>query len=68
MQLYEYEFKNVRVKLRNGQEKEGFVGLYTRAEDNEPMVESIGLLPNEESKTGIEIYANEIKSIECVNA
>ena len=67
MKLYEYEFKNVRVVLRNGIVKEGFVGLYIPAIDNDPPRESIGLLEKKNSSTGIEIYADQIESIECLS-
>ena len=67
MKLYEYKFKNVRVKLKNGEEKEGFVGLYIPAIDNDPPKESIGLKENRESSLGIEIYADQIESIECLS-
>ena len=59
MKLWEYEGKNVRIIMADGEVFNGFAHDYTAAEDNEPYSESISI-------DNIELFANEIKSIELL--
>ncbi len=62
--LRDYLFKYVKVIDTDGETHRGFVDTYTSAADNDDTEPSISLLPNENSKSGIELYRSEIKSIE----
>ena len=64
MRLWEYSFKNVRVKLHDGSVFEGEVNDYTSAVDNEPDPESITV--KTEYGVYIELFAPEIASVEII--
>ncbi len=65
--LSEYEFKFVNIVDTYGKEyKNYYVYLYTSAANNEENEASIGILPSRESKSGVELFRSEIKSIELV--
>ena len=59
MKLWEYEGKNVRIIMTDGEVFNGFAHDYIAAEDNEPYSESISI-------DNVELFANEIKSIELL--
>lgn len=61
--LQDFLFKNVVVIDAEGKEHRGYVDLYSSAYDNDDTEESIGIIPNKQAKSGIELYASEIESI-----
>lgn len=61
--LRDFEFKNVIIITKEGKTLTGYVDTYTKALDNEPEENSIGLLPYKEASEGLEIYESEIESI-----
>lgn len=63
MKLWEYVGKNIKVTCNDGQIIEGKCDEYTQALDNEPEIASISIARTD---YGIEIYENEIKSIEVI--
>jgi len=63
MKLWEYVGKNIKVTCIDEQIIEGKCDGYTQALDNEPEIASISI---ERIGYGIEIYENEIKSIEVI--
>ena len=65
--LSKYEFKTVRVTATDGAVRTGFVDLYTSAADNDDTEDSIGIIPTRTSKSGTELYASEIQSIEILD-
>lgn len=44
-----------------------YVDVYTSAADNDDTEESIGLMPDENARVGIELYRSEIKSIKIID-
>jgi len=59
-------FKTVHIVDTDGNVYDGYVDTYTSALDNDGTEESIGILPDKNAKSGIELYASEIQSIEIV--
>ncbi len=66
IKLSNYLFKTVHIVDTAGDEYDGYVDTYTSAPDNDGTEESIGILPDKNAKSGIELYASEIKSIEMI--
>ena len=66
MRLYKYLCKDVKIKTIDGKECIGFVDMYCSADENDDGIESIGVLPNRNAKSGIELTALEIDSIEMI--
>jgi hypothetical protein len=65
--LEKYLFKNVEVVETNGKVHKGYVDLYESAlDDADRHEENIGIIPNEESKSGIFLYKSEIESIKVI--
>ena len=62
--LRDYMYKNVIVVDIDGIKHKGYVDMYCSAYDNGDTEDSIGIIPTENSKYGIELYLSEIKSIE----
>ena len=62
MKLWEYVGKNIKV-LSDGQIVEGYCDGYTQALDNDTEIASISI---EKEEYSIEIYENEIESIEIM--
>lgn len=63
MKLWEYVGKNIKVTCIDEQIIEGKCDGYTQALDNEPEIASISI---DREEYEIEIYENEIKSIEVI--
>ena len=61
--LSEFEFKDVVFTLTDGSVHKGYVDLFTKALDNEPEEDSIGVMPNKNSHEGIEYFLHEITEI-----
>ena len=66
MNISDYLFKNVKVISTDKQEYVGFVDMYNSASDNDEGVDSIGIIPNRNAKTGVELFATDIASIEII--
>ena len=65
MDLEKYLFKHVRVETVNGETIVGYVDMFCTAEENEePYLDSIGIISNRAAREGIELDESEIKSIE----
>ena len=64
--LEEYLSKRVKVKVDNNKEFIGKVVGYVPAEDNEPEVEEIDVL-NEQDNKNYSLFENEIKELEIIN-
>lgn len=65
MDLEKYLFKHVRVETVNGETIVGYVDMFCTAEENEePYLDSIGIIPSKAARAGIELDESEIKSIE----
>ena len=65
MDLEKYLFKYVRVETNYGEIIVGYVDMFCTAEENEePYLDSIGIIPNRAAREGIELDESEIKSIE----
>lgn len=60
--------KAVRITLKSGQIREGYVLTYTPAYDNEPKIETIDLLPTAASRSGEGVATRDIASIELLPA
>ena len=67
MELQDYLFKNVIIEDTEGKTHKGYVDLYSSAYDNDDTEESIGIIPTKNTKSGIELYASEIKSIKTID-
>ena len=65
MNLWEYVGKNIKVICDDGQIIKGKCDEYTQALDNEPEIASISIA---RIGYGIEIYENEIESIEVIDS
>lgn len=65
--LEEYLFKNVRIVDTEDITHTGYIDSFTSASDNDEGEESIGIIPNMDSKEGVELFSSEIKSIEVVS-
>ncbi|KOF56625.1 MULTISPECIES: hypothetical protein [Clostridium] len=63
MKLWEYTGKRIKVTCIDGKIIEGNCDCYTQALDNEPEIASISI---DKGSYGIELYENEIKSIEVI--
>ena len=65
MDLEKYLFKHVRVKTIYGETVVGYVNMFCTAEENEePYLNSIGIISSKAALSGIELDESEIKSIE----
>lgn len=65
--LRDFLYKKVVVVDIYGVEHFGYVDMYCSADDDpDDPEESIGLIPNENSKLGIGLFRSEIKSIELI--
>jgi len=64
--LQDFLFKNVVVVDIECKEYRGYVDMYCSDYDNDDTEESIGIIPDKEAKSGIELYASEIKYIKEV--
>jgi len=65
MDLEKYLFKHVRVETVSGETIDGYVDMFCTAEENEePYLDSIGIIPSKAARAGIELDESEIKSIE----
>lgn len=65
MDLEKYLFKHVRVETVYGETIVGYVDMFCTAEENEePYLDSIGIIPSKAARAGIELDESEIKSIE----
>lgn len=64
IELYDCLNKNVEVIDNEGNKYKGYVDMYISKADNDDTEESIGIIPNKDAKSGIELYASEIKSIQ----
>ena len=65
MDLEKYLFKYVRVETNYGEIIVGYVDMFCTAEENEePYLDSIGIIPSKAARAGIELDESEIKSIE----
>jgi hypothetical protein len=58
--------KSVRVTLKSGEIREGYVLTYTPAYDNEPQIETIDLLPTATARHGEGIPTADIAGIELL--
>lgn len=63
MNLWEYVGKNIKIICKDGQVIKGKCDCYTQALDNEPEIASISI---ERKGYGIEIFENEIRTIEII--
>lgn len=63
MNLWEYVGKNIKITCIDNQIITGKCDSYTQALDNEPEIASISI---DRGSYGIEIYENEIESIEII--
>ena len=70
MNLWEYVGKNIKVICNDGQIIKGKCDEYTQALDNEPEIASISIASISIARIGygIEIYENEIESIEVIDS
>lgn len=67
MDLEKYLFKHVRVETIYGETVVGYVNLFCTAEENEePYLNSIGIISSKAALSGIEPDESEIKSIEQI--
>ncbi|MDD6488861.1 MAG: hypothetical protein PUG48_03465 [Clostridia bacterium] len=74
MNLLDYLWKKVDIECCNGKTYKGYyVTAYCSADDNidaddyiERNEESIGIKPDKKSKSGIELYKSEIKTIKLL--
>lgn len=64
--LRDYIYKNVIVVDTNGIEHKGYVDMFCYAYENDDTEDSIGIIPNENSKYGIELFQSDIKSIKLI--
>lgn len=65
MDLEKYLFKHVMVETVYGETIVGYVDMFCTAEENEePYLDSIGIIPSKAARAGIELDESEIKSIE----
>ena len=56
MDLEKYLFKHVRVETVNGETIVGYVDMFCTAEENEePYLDSIGIIPSKAARAGIEL-------------
>lgn len=62
--LEKYLYKNVKIVNSSGIEYNGFVEMFSSADDSGDKEDSIGIMINKTNKGGIGLYASEIKSIE----
>lgn len=62
-ELYKFRGKGIKVICIDGDIIEGFCSIFTKSLDNEPEIASITI---ENSSGLIEVYQNEIKSIETL--
>lgn len=68
MDLEKYLFKYVRVETNYGEIIVGYVDMFCTAEENEePYLDSIGIISNRAAREGIELDESEIKSIEEIS-
>ena len=65
--LEDYLFKYVEVVDIDDIVHYGYIDVYTSAADNDDTEESIGLMPDENARVGIELYRSEIKSIKIID-
>ncbi len=61
--LSDFLFKNVEVKDNENHIYNGYVDMFESSNDNDTDEDSIGIILNSSSQTGIELYQSEIKSI-----
>ena len=59
--------KNAEITYVTGAKYKGFVDSYSSAYDNDDTEDSISVFPDKHSKTGIEVFQSEIKSIEIID-
>lgn len=66
--LYDFKGKNVEIIFKNGKRYIGIVKYFSSALDNDDYLEedSISVFPDKTSKSGIEIFQSEIKSIKVI--
>ncbi|MCM1023838.1 MAG: hypothetical protein NC395_07240 [Prevotella sp.] len=64
--LEDFLYKNVVVVDTDGIEHKGYVDMYCSAYENDDTEDSIGIIPDENTKYGIALYQSEIKSIELI--
>lgn len=64
IELCKFVDKNIKVICTDGPSVQGFCSIFTQALDNEPEIASI-CIENSEGEL-IEVYLNEIKSIEVI--
>lgn len=65
--LYDYLFKNVSVVTTDGRKYVGFCDMHETPYENESDEDSIGIMTNERTREGVEIYQSEIQSIEIID-
>lgn len=65
--LEKYLFKKVKVVDRDNMSYIGYVDSFTSAADNDDTEESVGIIPNEFVREGIELFSSQIKTIELVD-
>ena len=67
--LYDFKGKSIEIILKDGKKYIGYVDYFSPALDNDDYIaeDSIGILPNKNAKSGIEVFQSEIKSIKIVD-
>lgn len=62
--LYKFLYKDVKVKTYDGKIYTGFVDMFCAQDENDDGIESIGILPIRNARSGVELSSNEIETIE----